>query len=423
MVSKDLLKTIIFEQTEMREKLEFGIQREKLDELKPVFKLPHTIIIAGIRRTGKSTLLRQIMDRYYKNKCYYFHFEDERLLNFSKEDFNTLYEVFLEIYDEKKIFFLDEIQNIEGWEHFVRRMQENGFKFFISGSNAKLLSRELGTKLTGRHISATLYPFSFKEFLKTEKYEINENDLLKTKMRAKIRRLFLKYLKMGGMPEYIKFKNPLILKAVYEDILYKDIIVRHDVKESKSLRELGLYYISNIGSPVSFHKLKTNLRLGSTNTVKAYTEYFENSFLFFTLRRFSWSLKQQYIAAKKIYCIDNGLAGEIAFSFSENKEKFLENMVFIELKRKNKEIFYYKTKRDREIDFAILEKGKPQTLLQVCWDLHNPKTKSRELDALTEGLSEIPGTEGIILTMDEKEKINFSQKSINVIPVWEWLLK
>ena len=206
-MDKNLLKEIVLEQANNLESRGEGIKRELLFKLEKWFKPPHSVVISGMRRVGKSTLLLQIMKNHFLGKCYYFNFEDERLINFSNNDFNALYEVLLEIYGERKTFFFDEIQNVSGWENFIRRMQDKGFKFFLTGSNASLLSRELGTKLTGRYIQFELYPFSFREYLDFKGYKIGKNSLYNTKERAKLRKFFNQYLIKGGMPEYLKYQD------------------------------------------------------------------------------------------------------------------------------------------------------------------------------------------------------------------------
>jgi predicted AAA+ superfamily ATPase len=208
-------------------------------------------------------------------------------LNFEVSDFNHLYELFVELFGQQRVFFFDEIQNVNGWEMFVRRMTGNGFKFFLTGSNALLLSKELWTKLTGRQLSVELYPFSFKEFLRFKGYSITEKSLLLTEERAKIKKFFNEHLQHGGMPEYVRYKDADILKKVYDDIIYQDIVARYDIKEVKSLRELALYFMSNLGTLFSYNKLKGFLGLGSINTVKGYVEYLENSFIIFILNLLS----------------------------------------------------------------------------------------------------------------------------------------
>ena len=422
-MNSSLLKEVVLEQRKVLESIDLGIKRQALGELAKYIRLPHSIVISGIRRSGKSTLLAQIIHNFYKDEGYYINFEDERLIEFSLADFNTLYEIFIELYGDKKTFFLDEIQNIPKWEIFVRRMQDRGYKFFITGSNASLLSKKLGSKLTGRYISLELYPFSFKEFLDFNDYSPGKDTFLITSERGRIKRYFSEYLKKGGMPEYLKYKDNTLLKRAYEDILYRDIVARYEIKEVKALRELGFYFLSNIGGLFSYNSIKKLLRLGSVNTVKSYADYLENSFLIFTIPRFSYSLKNQLASAKKAYCVDNGLIEAVAFQFSQNKGKFLENLVFIELKRRYREIYYYKTNNGLEIDFLIRKGKRNALLIQVTEGLGSDKVRRREVNALTSAMDELKIKDALILTEDNEEKIKVKDNTITVIPIYKWLLE
>jgi len=419
---KSLLREIILEQEKNRQTVDLGIKRSALDIVLKQISLSHAVVISGIRRSGKSTLLNQIISNCYEKGVYYLNFEDERLVDFAVTDFNNLYETFLELYGERKVFFFDEIQNVPKWEIFVRRMQDKGCKFFITGSNASLLSKELGTKLTGRCVSIELYPFSFVEFLSFKGYKLQKNALSYTAERAAIKKHFAEYLKHGGMPEYLKYKDPTLLKRVYEDILYRGIVARYDIKQVKVLRELGLYLLSNIGGLFSYNNLKKVLGVGSMNTIKSYADFLENSFLIFLINRFSYSLKQQFVANKKIYCIDNGLAESVAFQFSKNKGKFLENLVFLELKRRYPEIYYYKTANNLEVDFLVKSGRKDIVLIQVADNLDSEKTKQRETGALTRAMDELKLKSALILTEDSEEEIKLNGKAIIVQPIYKWLL-
>lgn len=422
-MQKSLLKEIILEQEKERKDLDLGIKRTALDFVSKQIPLPHAVIISGIRRCGKSTLLNQAINNFYKQSVYYLNFEDERLIDFEVADFNSLYEVFLELYGERKVFCFDEIQNAPQWEVFVRRMQNKGYKFFITGSNASLLSKELGTKLTGRCVSIELYPFSFMEYLSFKGYELQKNALSYTTERATIKKHFSEYLKHGGMPEYLKYKDSTLLKRVYEDILYRDIVARYDIRQVKALRELGLYLLSNIGGLFSYNNLAKMLGLGSMNTIKSYADYLENSFLVSLVNRFSYSLKQQLVANKKICCIDNGLAESIAFQFSKNKGKFLENLVFLELRRRHPETYYYKTANSLEVDFLTRDGEKDISLIQVADNLENEKTRKREIDALAYAMDELKIKKALILTEDTEEEIKLKGKVILAQPVYKWLLE
>lgn len=421
-MQKSLLKEIILEQEKDRKKLDKGVLRTALSVALRQATLPHAVVVSGIRRCGKSTLLNQVIGDLYKDGVYYFNFEDERLVDFSVENFNDLYEVFLELYGEKDVFFFDEVQNVPKWEVFVRRMQGKGCKFFITGSNASLLSRELGTKLSGRNVSIELFPFSFVEFLSFKGFQRSKNGLSLTAERAALKKQFAEYLKHGGMPEYLKYQDQTLLKRVYEDILYRDIVARYGIKQVKPLRELGLYFLSNIGGTFSYNNLKKVLGLGSMNTIKSYADYLENSYLIFLISKFSYSLKEQFVALKKIYCIDNGLVESIAFQFSKNKGKFLENAVFLELRRNFSEIYYYKTANNLEVDFLVKSGKKEMKLIQVADNLDNDKTRQREINALVKAMDELKLKTGLILTDDTEEDLKIAEKDIKVIPLYKWLL-
>src|SRR4030066_400078 len=421
-MEKSTLKTLVLEQRENIIAKDKGLKRDLLSEIAPNIKLPHCLIIAGIRRVGKSTLLLQIIDSYFGEDFYYFNFEDERLINFNIEDFNLLYEAMIEFYGENKTFFFDEIQNIRGWETFVRRMMDKNYKFILTGSNATLLSRELGTKLTGRYILSTLYPFSFREFLRFKEYSFDGKDLLITEKKVKIKKQFDEYLKRGGMPEYLKYNyNQEILQRLYEDIIYRDIMARYGIKDMKTLRELALYYLTNITGEISYNKLKNTYKTGSVNTIKNYSEYLENSYLVDILNIFSYSVKQQAIAPKKVFCIDNGIAVAISFAFSENMGKYLENLVYIELRRRGETLYYYKTKNNNSIDFVIKRGNKINGIIQVCFDIGNEKTREREIKSLNQAMNELGLNEGLIITYENEEIIKMNDQSIKVIPAYKWL--
>jgi predicted AAA+ superfamily ATPase len=383
--------------------------------------LAHAVIVSGVRRCGKSTLMRQICKKYYGKEVYFVDFEDERFVKFITEDFNLLYETLIELYGLRHVFFFDEIQNIENWELFVRRIHREKNKVFITGSNASLLSSELSTRLTGRHIVVELLPFSFREFLLYHQVSYNEKSFSITQEKAILKRWFNEFLENGGMPEYLEHKNPLVLQNVYENILYKDVIVRHEVKEVKAIRELTLDLLTNIGTPLSYTKMKNNLDLGSVNTVKNYIHYLENAYLIFTLPRFSFSVSQQTLLQKKVYAIDTGLAKQVAFHFSKKFGRYLENIVYLELRRKYSQIFYYKTEDDLEVDFLIREGTKIVLLIQVTESLKEPKTREREYKGLRQAMKELDVDKGLILT-DEEEPADPEFPEIEVAPIYQWLL-
>lgn len=423
-LNREQLKEILISQQERQRLPVTLIERTSYQEINQYFKNPHAVIVKGVRRCGKSTLLGQLLQRNAYGKYYYFNFEDERLLSFTVEDFSKLHEVMVELYGERRIFYFDEIQNIQNWEVYVRRMQDSGYKFFITGSNASLLSKEMGTSLTGRHVDFELFPFSFSEFLHFKQWQFSSQQFYDPVLRGQLRNLFNEYLEGGGMPEFLHYQQQTLLSQVYEDILFRDIISRHEINGIKALRELGLYLITNMARLFSYTKIKNVLQLGSVNTVKNYIGYFEDCYLLSTINQFSYSLKEQLITNKKSYVVDNGLANAIAFQFSRNKGQFLENIVFTELLRRyHKNVYFYKTKNNLEVDFIVQHQQKITLLIQVCFQLEDEATKKREITALLKAMEETGLKQGLILTNEHQEELNINGMIINIMPVYQWLLK
>src|SRR3989344_3337680 len=417
LVMEMFIKEIIVDQNNRQEQ-ENLIDRELFSKVESYIKNDSIIIISGIRRCGKSTLLSQIRK---KNIGYYINFDDERLINFKVEDFKILEELFIELYGEKKIFYFDEIQNIPIWERFIRRLHDEKKKVFITGSNASMLSKELGTHLTGRYLMLQMFPFSFKEFLSLKMFELDEKSLFLTVSRARIKKNFLDYFINGGFPEYLKELNTDYLKTLYDNIIYRDILVRYKIPNEKSLKELVNLAINNISKEISFNSIKKTLALGSSTTVKDYFDYLENSFLIFLVPKFDYSLRKQVYYNKKVYCIDNGLAKHLGFRMTPDNGKLLENIAFIELKRKRKEIYYYSDKK--ECDFVIKEGAKITQAIQCCYELTRDN-KEREIEGLTGAMDKFKLKEGLILTYDqEEENILKGNKKVIIKPLWKWLLE
>ncbi len=362
------------------------------------------IIISGIRRAGKSTVMRQIIKKNKKKSCFY-NFEDSRNANFETTDFIKLKDVLQEENKNSRYFF-DEIQNVNNWESFVRTEQDLGQQIVITGSNATLLSRELGTKLTGRYIKYELFPFSFSEFLRFTKQKASD-------------KTFLVYLKKGGMPTYLKENNEYILQQIFLDIVLRDIVVKHNLRNSKTITKLGLYLISNTGKPISYNKLRIVFNIGSTNSVIQYISYFEDSYLLFTIPKFSYSLKKQSVNPKKIYSIDTGISSANSLSFSEDKGRMLENLIFLSLRRKYSDIYYFQEKN--ECDFIVKYKNSIIKIVQVCYELNDDNYK-RETNGLLEAMSFFDLEESYIITIGQKDVIVLEEKKINILPAWEWCL-
>jgi len=382
-----------------------------------ILKTRKISVITGVRRCGKSTLLK-IFSKNFK-KYGFLNFEDERLLNFSYKDFDSLLEIYYEIYGvDLKTFFFDEIQNVYGWEKFVSRMYGEGKKVFITGSNSKLLSSELSSSITGRHISEILYPFSFREFLDFKNYEVTET--YSTKDTSLIIKYFSEFLKYGGFPEVVMSKDKDELIQLYQDILIKDIIVRHRLKDTKAFRELSHYLLSNICTKYSYNNLSGLLHIKSPMSIKNYIGYLEDAYLYISIPKFDYSIKKQIANDRKVYVIDTGIYNAVAFSFSENRGKVLENFALTELLRKKSDIFYFKEKY--ECDFLLKTGNIITQAIQVTDNLSDINTKEREIRGLLEAMNKFKIKDGLILTYDLFDEFKYDGKIIKALPIWHWLL-
>ncbi len=379
-----------------------GCEREILPQL----KLPanFALIITGIRRCGKSTLLFQLLKQKFNN-AFYLHFEDPRLAGFENDDFTRLSnEIALR---KPAVLFFDEIQILENWELFIRQKLDEGYKVVITGSNASLLSKELGTKLTGRHLSVELFPFSYAEFLSLRKFKDNEKSLAE-------------YFRKGGFPEYLKTNNGAILNQLLEDILYRDIAVRYAVRNVKSLKQLVVYLLSNIAKPVSATNLTKLFQVKSASAMLAYFAFLENAYIVQFLPLFSHSIKKQIRNPKKVYSIDLGLFTENSIVFSDENGRRLENAVYLHLRTKSKELYYFQEKK--ECDFVVFEKGAATELIQVCYEL-TPDNLERETSGLYAAMDFFKMTVGTIVTYKQRDKFSKEAKKIKVVPLNQFLLK
>lgn len=417
-MEKNEIKNIILDQNEKIKINENFIDREVLKKINSFSDSNLIIILTGLRRSGKSTILNIIKNRSKKNN-FYVNFDDFRLIKFKLDDFQKLNEIFLETKNLNEFYF-DEIQNIKYWERYIRTLHDEKNKLYITGSNASMLSTELGTHLTGRNIPIVVYPFSFKEFLVFKNFTFKKKDLFLTSKKVIILGLLKEYIKKGGIPEYLKTQKDDYLKFIYEDIINRDIVARYSITNVSSLKDLIYYLISNIGKQFSYNKLTSIIGVKNSTTVKEYIDYLENSYLIFTLNKFDYSLKKQLINQKKVYVIDTGLANAVSFKFSEDKGRILENVVFIELKRREKEIYYHHV--NNECDFIINNKGKITQVIQVTDNLSEEKTRNREIAGLLDACKTYKLKTGLILTNDEEEE--FEQEGVKIIikPIWKWLL-
>lgn len=424
-MNKNQLLPVIRDQRKSADQQSMEIPRQALGKVQSLGKSGQVVVVSGVRRCGKSTLLNAVRKKA-RHQDYYVNFDDDRLIGFGVEHFQMLYELLVEEFGEQKCFYFDEIQNVPGWERFVRRLKDQGDQVFITGSNANLLSRELGTHLTGRYVPVELFPISFKELV--DAHGISPEKALNptTTLKGKLMNLFRHHLNEGGFPEYLKNKQPEYLKSLYESILYRDIMTRHKLTNERVMKSLVHYIASNIGKEISFSKMKQHLGLGSASTVKDYFDYIESTYLAFTINKYDQSVKRQILAPKKAYMIDLALAQTIGFRFTDEPGRMLENVVLLELKRRGKQIFYHQGAR--ECDFVIQDGLHIRMAIQVTQNMDQAETRNRELSGLLEALECYRLKEGWILTHDEQGEESAKLKSghsvrIHILPVWKWLLE
>ncbi len=417
-MEREVLKQVLADQQEYKSPKNF-FSRTLTETIMGFVDDPNIMIISGIRRSGKSTIQRLLQLELTKSD-YYLNFDDERLIRFQVEDFQMLLEVLIELFGEQSTFYFDEIQNIEGWERFIRRLYEQGKKIYITGSNAKLLSKELGTHLTGRYIQFEVFPLSFQEIVRHKYPEALSKKALSTNDMGMIQHHFSNYLKNGGIPDYVKFEKPEYLRDLFEGILYRDIIARYKINDEKPLREVVYYFASNIGKEFSYTKLGKIVGLSSPHTVVNYCNYLEQCYLCFFVSRYSHSLQKQIQYNKKCYMIDSALIHTIGFRVSEDRGRLLENIVFLHLRMQRKEIYFHKDKK--ECDFIIRESNQIIQAIQVTTTLSDEEVKDREINGLIEAMSLYNLREGLILTENEQDTIEVSGFLITIIPIWKWLL-
>lgn len=419
-MKREDLYFVLFEQQKEFDEEVFYVKRELAKKAIELISLKLPVIITGVRRCGKSFLLKIIKEdlKLKEKEYFYINFNDERLTGFLIEDFQKILDFLNEQkYKEKCFLFIDEIQEVDKWEKWIDRIKEKYF-IFITGSNSKLLSSEISTILTGRSVSIGLTPFNFREFLDARKVKL-ENWKLDLKLQSRLRAEFNDFLVSGGIPKRVISGQNIVTKELYEHILYRDILSRFSKSQTKPIKEISENLLSNPASLISTRAISKASGIKNLSTIKSIIGAFEAAFLFFFVNKFDYSIKKQIQNPRKVYCIDNGFLVNLGFRVSEDKGKLLENLAAIELKRKEKEIFYYANKN--ECDFVVREGNKITEAVQVCYDL-NDGSKKRELSGLAEAMDKFKLKQGLILTYDQEEEIKIKGKKIIVIPLWKWLL-
>ncbi len=393
------------------------------------------ISVIGCRRAGKTTVLRQMIDALLlkgvaKERIVFVNFEDERIPR-EKEAFDALLLAHEELYPQfsskECYYFFDEVQEMPDWELFVRRLHETKSKnVFVTGSNARFLSREIATALRGRTISYEVYPFSFREFLSHRGVDVRRRET--TKEKALLRRSFEDFLSTGGFPEIVQTSVNLKSKALrsYLDVMmYRDLIDRYDIRNPEALKAFIMKRISNVGKELSVNKTFNELKSAGFDVSKSsmyrFAEWCEEIFLLFSLPQYHESLVKQQGYVKKNYCVDNGLITYTSFRASQDKGRLLENAVFIELKRRGKEVFYHKD--TNECDFVRVDKGTTLQVLQVSLSIEDPDVRKRELKGLLQAKKRTGAKEAIILTLEEEEDLVVEGEKVQIIKVINWFLK
>lgn len=415
-MEKMKLRQIILDHQEILNRNEEDLIERDVD-LEYFLKGNEIVVISGIRRCGKSTLLKLISKKLAGNK-FYMDFDDIRYTDFTLDNFQDIEDIAYEFHGTSDvIFFFDEIQNIQNWERWVNNLYSKNRKVFLTGSNSNLLSSEISTFLTGRNKVLKLFPFSFREYLRLK--GIGDLTLLSTNQRNKIIMHFLEYLEQGGFPLINRNDDIELSRQYFEDILNKDIFTRYKIKHIKEVKDLVLYLFSNTGRTYSYSTLKQVTGIKSLSTLKNYVDFLKNVFLLHTIDKFDYSVKKQKVSSSKPFISDNSFFKTIAFNFSENMGQRLENLVFLQLLRNGNDIYYHKGKK--ECDFIIKEGLKICSAIQVCYNLSEPETRKRELEGLREAMRIYNLPTGLILTMESSEIIE--ENGIIIMPVWEWLLE
>jgi len=428
----ETIKSIILDFQETR--LETGVPRRQRIDVLP----GKATVLIGVRRGGKSTYLFQLMQRLLddgvrRENILYLNFFDDRLHDLRREGLGLITEAYYSLYPRKKnsetvYCFFDEIQAVDGWEPFVDRlMRTEQCQVYITGSSARMLSREIATQMRGRALSWELFPFSFREFLDYQ--GIESTGALSTKRRLLVQHAFAEYWETGGFPEVAGLDRHLRVKVhqeYFRAVLFRDLIERHDVSHPKALTDLAHRLVDNTSSLYSINRLTGYLKSLSHKVPKSavsdYLEWFEDAYFLFTVGIFDTSIARRKTNPRKIYCIDHALVTSVSSGILLNSGHLLENLVFTALRRVSSEIYYCKTKGGLEVDFIAQMGNRFQLLVQVCESIVEPRTRKREVKALGQAMAELGLNTGTIVTRSEEEEIAVDAGRIAVVPAWRFLL-
>ncbi|MFH0763951.1 MAG: ATP-binding protein [Candidatus Omnitrophota bacterium] len=417
--------------------IDTGIPRHSyLKRIKKFLSIDEVVVLTGVRRCGKSTILLQVLSELCGNKVprentLYVNFEDAGFYNSLNIGLlDEIWQAYLDYLKPKGRVYLvlDEVQKVKGWEHWVRSKydRKENVKIFATGSNADILSPEFATVLTGRHLQLAVAPLDLEEFLKFNGVNVEDNRMWRLENKNKLVSLASEYLKIGGFPKVVLTKDELMRKELlaqyFNDILTKDVVDRHKVKDAAKLKNLALFYSANFTRGYSFNKVKKVADFAlSLDSVQRFSRYLEDAFMVYFLPRFSYSLKNQMQTGRKVYFVDNGMHNAAAFKFSEDKGKLLENAVYQQLRSSPGEIYYFSEKN--EVDFIRKEGLKVRELYNVCCSLENKETRLREVRGLVEGMKYFKlKSSKIIVAEGDKRQISEQGLDISVEPFYEWAL-
>lgn len=375
-------------------------------------------LITGPRRVGKSTQALLML----RNKNFaYLNFDSQPLLD--AWDADLVLRMLDDVYPGYEYLLLDEVQNLDSWDLWVSELSRQGKNLVVTGSNAKMLSSEMATALTGKYIKVEMLPFSLEEFFDWNKLDLHG---LRPEQQADASALMDDYMRNGGYPEVVASRQLTrsYLDTLFDSIVWKDVAKRHNVRNITDLNDLALYLVSNFCNPVSANDLTEELGFSSVNTTKKYMDYLHEPYLFYYLPRYNNKLKLMKKAPRKVYVVDNGFVAAKAFALSDNLGHLLENQVFVELMRRgydtDKTMFYYRSRNDKEVDFVLRNGTHINQLVQVCYDMSSPKTENREVDSLIECASELSCNNLVVVTNDEERTIEKEGYRIDVVPVSKW---
>ncbi len=416
------MKNIVLKQREeLRYLTSLAYQtRQPLEKVEPYLESNVIKLITGPRRAGKSVFALQILHGY---NFAYLNFDDTALLDKFEED--ALMQALAEVYPGYTHLLLDEVQNMEAWDLWVSKLKRNGVNMVITGSNARMLSSEMATVLTGRYVEIEMLPFSMNESMIYRGIDINPP---LPDGKATLQNEMDTYMRIGGFPEISKTRDiaKSYIGSLYDSIILKDVAKRHNLRKTQELYALADYLVSNYCNQLSYNDVAKGLGMGSVTTVKKFCNYLSEPYLFFFLPRFNNKLKEMKKATRKIYVVDNGFVHARSFELSSNNGRLLENMVFIELMRRGYKVgsslFYYRTRNDREIDFVVKEGTKVSILIQVAYDLSSIKTRERELNALYEASKELKCDKLLLITWSDEEILEHKQHPIHITSAKNWFL-